>query len=75
MLINVNSFYRSALQTLHKVSSRAREENFFSGIHTHQWAQYYEDHIESDRSCLNEWHTMDSIESRRPPSPDSVRLK
>lgn len=36
---------------------------------------YYEDRIESDRSCLNEWHAMDNLESRRPPSPDSVRTK
>lgn len=67
--------HRSALQTLHKVSSKAREHNFFLGGVTHDWVEYYENRIESDRSCLNEWHAMDSIESRRPPSPDSVRSK
>nr|CAD7604548.1 unnamed protein product [Timema genevievae] len=66
---------RSALQTLHKVSSKAREHNFFLGGLTHDWVSYYERRIESDRSCLNEWHTMDSLESRRPPSPDSVRTR
>ncbi|KAJ8880969.1 hypothetical protein PR048_017442 [Dryococelus australis] len=66
---------RSALQTLHKVSSKAREHNFFLGGLTHDWVSYYEQRIESDRSCLNEWHAMDSLESRRPPSPDSVRTK
>ncbi|GLV32354.1 slingshot [Carabus blaptoides fortunei] len=65
----------SALQTLHKVSSKAREQNYFQGGPTHDWVHYYEQHIESDRSCLNEWHAMDSLESRRPPSPDSVRNK
>ncbi|XP_063220767.1 protein phosphatase Slingshot isoform X2 [Bacillus rossius redtenbacheri] len=65
----------SALQTLHKVSSKARELNFFLGGLTHDWVSYYEQRIESDRSCLNEWHAMDSLESRRPPSPDSVRTK
>lgn len=65
----------SALQTLHKVSSKAREHNFFLGGVTHDWVEYYENRIESDRSCLNEWHAMDNIESRRPPSPDSVRSK
>uniref|UniRef100_A0A336LRZ2 protein-serine/threonine phosphatase n=1 Tax=Culicoides sonorensis TaxID=179676 RepID=A0A336LRZ2_CULSO len=65
----------SALQTLHKVSGKAREQNFFAGGASHQWAQYYEEKISSDRSCINEWHTMDSIESRRPPSPDSIRSK
>ncbi|XP_076174920.1 protein phosphatase Slingshot isoform X4 [Ptiloglossa arizonensis] len=66
---------RSALQTLHKVSSKAREQNYFLGGLSHDWVSYYEQRIESDRSCLNEWHAMDNLESRRPPSPDSVRTK
>ncbi|XP_075220500.1 protein phosphatase Slingshot isoform X3 [Lycorma delicatula] len=65
----------SALQTLHKVSSKAREKNYFLGGLTHDWVSYYEQRIESDRSCLNEWHAMDNLESRRPPSPDSLRTK
>ncbi|XP_063929872.1 protein phosphatase Slingshot isoform X3 [Zophobas morio] len=65
----------SALQTLHKVSSKAREENYFQGGLTHDWVDYYEKNIESDRSCLNEWHAMDNLESKRPPSPDSIRTK
>ncbi|CAH0556014.1 unnamed protein product [Brassicogethes aeneus] len=65
----------SALQTLHKVSGKAREQNYFQGGMTHGWVSYYEDGIESDRSCLNEWHAMDNLESRRPPSPDSIRTK
>ncbi|CAD6206228.1 GSCOCG00010030001-RA-CDS [Cotesia congregata] len=65
----------SALQTLHKVSSKAREQNYFLGGLSHDWVSYYEQRIESDRSCLNEWHAMDNLESRRPPSPDSVRHK
>lgn len=65
----------SALQTLHKVSSKAREQNYFLGGLSHDWVSYYEQRIESDRSCLNEWHAMDNLESRRPPSPDSVRTK
>ncbi|GIY04056.1 protein phosphatase Slingshot, partial [Caerostris darwini] len=63
----------SALQTLHKASSKSRECNYFKCGGTHQWLEYYEKRISSDRSCLNEWHTMDDIESRRPPSPDTVR--
>ncbi|RZB54403.1 protein phosphatase Slingshot, partial [Asbolus verrucosus] len=65
----------SALQTLHKVSSKAREQNYFQGGLTHGWVNYYEERIESDRSCLNEWHAMDNLESKRPPSPDSIRTK
>ncbi|XP_014240169.1 protein phosphatase Slingshot isoform X3 [Cimex lectularius] len=65
----------SALQTLHKVSGKAREHNYFLGGVTHDWVAHYEGCISSDRSCLNEWNAMDSLESRRPPSPDSVRHK
>ncbi|XP_044753913.1 protein phosphatase Slingshot isoform X3 [Coccinella septempunctata] len=65
----------SALQTLHKASSKAREQNYFQAGLTHGWVDYYEARIESDRSCLNEWHAMDNLESKRPPSPDSIRTK
>uniref|UniRef100_A0A182VSP1 protein-serine/threonine phosphatase n=1 Tax=Anopheles minimus TaxID=112268 RepID=A0A182VSP1_9DIPT len=65
----------SALQTLHKASFKAREHNFFAGGPSHDWVSYYEAHIDSDRSCLNEWNAMDSLESRRPPSPGSIRSK
>lgn len=65
----------SALQTLHKVSSKARENNYFEGGPSHLWTEYYEEHIGSDQSCINEWFAMDSLESRRPPSPDSIRIK
>lgn len=65
----------STLQTLHKVSAKAREQNYFQGGLTHSWVEYYENRIESERSCLNEWHAMDNLESKRPPSPDSIRIK
>lgn len=72
--VSVQSMW-SALQTLHKVSAKARYSNFYPGGPSHEWAQYYEDRIESERSCLNEWNAMDSLESRRPPSPDALRNK
>ncbi|XP_045445471.1 LOW QUALITY PROTEIN: protein phosphatase Slingshot [Melitaea cinxia] len=65
----------SALQTLHRASARARSLNHFAGGASHAWCAHYERRVDSDRSCLNEWHAMDCIESRRPPSPDSLRLK
>lgn len=67
--------FRSALQTLHKVSAKAREGNYYQGGGTHSWVEHYEARVASDRSCLNEWHAMDCLESRRPPSPDSVRAR
>ncbi|XP_017848973.1 protein phosphatase Slingshot isoform X2 [Drosophila busckii] len=65
----------SALQTLHKVSRKARENNFYPSGPSHDWLSSYERRIESDQSCLNEWNAMDSLESRRPPSPDAIRNK
>ncbi|XP_053945734.1 protein phosphatase Slingshot [Anastrepha ludens] len=65
----------SALQTLHKVSQKARENNFYPRGPSHEWASYYDSHIASEQSCLNEWNAMDSLESRRPPSPDAIRNK
>ncbi|CAH0720859.1 unnamed protein product, partial [Brenthis ino] len=65
----------SALQTLHRASARARDLTHFAGGASHAWCAHYERRVDSDRSCLNEWHAMDCIESRRPPSPDSLRLK
>ncbi|XP_034127826.1 protein phosphatase Slingshot isoform X1 [Drosophila guanche] len=65
----------SALQTLHKVSKKARENNFYASGPSHDWLSSYERRIESDQSCLNEWNAMDAIESRRPPSPDAIRNK
>ncbi|EDW84730.1 uncharacterized protein Dwil_GK14268, isoform A [Drosophila willistoni] len=65
----------SALQTLYKVSNRARENNFYASGPSHEWLSSYEKRIESDQSCLNEWNAMDALESRRPPSPDAIRNK
>ncbi|XP_015037210.2 protein phosphatase Slingshot isoform X2 [Drosophila pseudoobscura] len=65
----------SALQTIHKVSKKARENNFYASGPSHDWLSSYERRIESDQSCLNEWNAMDALESRRPPSPDAIRNK
>ncbi|XP_029826159.2 uncharacterized protein LOC8032616 isoform X1 [Ixodes scapularis] len=65
----------SALQSLHKACAKAREFNYFQGGGTHLWVNYYADRIHSDQSCLNEWHAMDDLVSRRPPTPDYDRSK
>lgn len=65
----------SALQSLHKACAKAREFNYFQGGGTHQWVQYYAERIQSDQSCLNEWHAMDDLVSRRPPTPDFDRSR
>lgn len=65
----------SALQTLHKASAKASNYNYYMGGGTHTWIERYEGRIKSDRSCLNEWHAMDDLVSKRPPSPGSLRSK
>lgn len=65
----------SALQSLHKACAKAREFNYFQGGGTHQWVQYYAERIQSDQSCLNEWHAMDDLVSKRPPTPDYDRSR
>ncbi|XP_050029157.2 uncharacterized protein ssh isoform X1 [Dermacentor andersoni] len=65
----------SALQSLHKACAKARECNYFQGGGTHQWVQYYAERIQSDQSCLNEWHAMDDLVSKRPPTPDFDRSR
>ncbi|XP_063585624.1 uncharacterized protein LOC134763025 isoform X2 [Penaeus indicus] len=66
---------RSALQTLHKSSSKAQDAHYFLGGLNHDWVGYYERGVASDQSCINEWNAMDSLESKRPPSPDSLTDK
>lgn len=58
---NVDLWERSALQTLHKVSAKARQLNYFEGGGSHSWIQYYEQKITIERSSYNEWHAIDGI--------------
>ncbi|CAG0903656.1 unnamed protein product [Darwinula stevensoni] len=73
--VNVRRRCRSALQTLHKACRQAQEKNHFVGGPTHAWVSHYAESIGSDQSCINEWNAMADLESRRPPSPDSLRCK
>ncbi|XP_069817501.1 protein phosphatase Slingshot homolog 1 [Dendropsophus ebraccatus] len=59
----------SALQILHKACEVARRYNYFPGGLALIWASYYEGCISSDQSCINEWNTMQDLESARPDSP------
>lgn len=59
----------SALQILHKACEVARRYNYFPGGLALVWASYYESCISSEQSCINEWNTMQDLESTRPDSP------
>ncbi|XP_054453492.1 protein phosphatase Slingshot homolog 3 [Anoplopoma fimbria] len=54
----------SVLQVLHGCCERAVKAAVIPGNGL-EWAQYYHQHTESDRLCLNEWEAMNDLESVR----------
>lgn len=63
------SLARSALQSLHKACEVARSNNYYPGSLFLTWVSYYESHINSDQSSVNEWNAMQDVQSHRPDSP------
>lgn len=59
----------SALQSLHKACEVARTHNYYPGSLFLTWVSYYESHINSDQSSVNEWNAMQDVQSHRPDSP------
>ncbi|XP_013406761.1 protein phosphatase Slingshot homolog 2 isoform X2 [Lingula anatina] len=59
----------SALQCLHKASEVAQQHTYYPHGLTHTWVGFYDSIIQSDRSCLSEWHAMEDIDFTRPNSP------
>lgn len=55
---------RSVLQALHGCCERAVKAAVIPGSGL-EWARHYQQHIESDRSCLNEWEALNELESVR----------
>lgn len=59
----------SALQILHKSCEMARRYNYYPSGMALTWASYYESGINSEQSCINEWNTMQDLQSIRADSP------
>ncbi|XP_029026284.1 protein phosphatase Slingshot homolog 2 isoform X2 [Betta splendens] len=59
----------SALQSLHKACEVARCHNYYPGSLFLTWVSYYQSRISSNQFCINEWNTMQDIESHRANSP------
>jgi len=57
-------------QTLHSITARLRPRRQSLLITESDWVRRYQDNISSPQSCINCWHQMSDILSRRPPSPD-----
>lgn len=52
------------LQALHGCCERAVKAAVIPGSGL-EWARHYQQHVESDRSCLNEWEVLNELESVR----------
>ncbi|XP_078083437.1 protein phosphatase Slingshot homolog 1-like isoform X2 [Mustelus asterias] len=59
----------SALQILHKSCEIARRYNYYPSGIALTWTSYYENCINSEQSCINEWNTMQDLQSMRADSP------
>lgn len=64
---------RATLQVLHQACEVALGSGLVPGGSALTWASHYEDRLNSDQSCLNEWMAMADLESLRPPSTEPGR--
>lgn len=64
---------RATLQVLHQACEAALGSGLVPGGSALTWASHYEDRLNSDQSCLNEWMAMADLESLRPPSTEPGR--
>lgn len=53
---------------LHQACEAALGSGLVPGGSALAWAAYYQERLNSDQSCLNEWMAMADLESLRPPS-------
>uniref|UniRef100_I3MQ69 protein-serine/threonine phosphatase n=1 Tax=Ictidomys tridecemlineatus TaxID=43179 RepID=I3MQ69_ICTTR len=59
---------RATLQVLHQACEEALGSGLIPGGSALAWAAHYQERLNSDQSCLNEWMAMADLESLRPPS-------
>ncbi|KAM5186901.1 protein phosphatase Slingshot homolog 3 [Callospermophilus lateralis] len=58
----------ATLQVLHQACEVALGSGLIPGGSALAWAAHYQERLNSDQSCLNEWMAMADLESLRPPS-------
>uniref|UniRef100_A0A8C9P805 protein-serine/threonine phosphatase n=1 Tax=Spermophilus dauricus TaxID=99837 RepID=A0A8C9P805_SPEDA len=58
----------ATLQVLHQACEVALGSSLIPGGSALAWAAHYQERLNSDQSCLNEWMAMADLESLRPPS-------
>lgn len=64
---------RATLQVLHQACEAALASGLVPGGSALAWAAHYQERLNSDQSCLNEWTAMADLESLRPPSAEPGR--
>ncbi|CAH6793493.1 protein phosphatase Slingshot homolog 3 isoform X2 [Phodopus roborovskii] len=57
----------ATLQVLHQACEAALGSGFVPGGSALVWATHYQEKLNSDQGCLNEWMAMADLESLRPP--------
>ncbi|XP_017712601.1 PREDICTED: protein phosphatase Slingshot homolog 3 isoform X1 [Rhinopithecus bieti] len=63
----------ATLQVLHQACEAALGSGLVPGGSALAWASHYQERLNSDQSCLNEWTAMADLESLRPPSAEPGR--
>ncbi|XP_053417978.1 protein phosphatase Slingshot homolog 3 isoform X1 [Nycticebus coucang] len=63
----------ATLQVLHQACEAALGSGLVPGGSALTWASYYQERLNSDQSCLNEWMAMADLESLRPPTTEPGR--
>lgn len=63
----------ATLQVLHQACEAALGSGLVPGGSALAWACHYQDRLDSDQSCVNEWMAMADLESLRPPSAEPGR--
>ncbi|XP_021059687.1 protein phosphatase Slingshot homolog 3 isoform X2 [Mus pahari] len=60
----------ATLQVLHQACEVALGNGLVPGGSALAWATYYQEKLNSDQGCLNEWMAMSDLESFRPPNAE-----
>ncbi|XP_031245029.1 protein phosphatase Slingshot homolog 3 isoform X3 [Mastomys coucha] len=60
----------ATLQVLHQACEVALGSGLVPGGSALAWATYYQEKLNSDQGCLNEWMAMSDLESFRPPNAE-----
>ncbi|EAW74591.1 slingshot protein phosphatase 3 [Homo sapiens] len=60
----------ATLQVLHQACEAALGSGLVPGGSALTWASHYQERLNSEQSCLNEWTAMADLESLRPPSAE-----